>query len=774
MSPYRRAALALVMTCLAAGPLRAQSDLDAQIDAAIERGIKHIWSTQQDTGMFCGVEPNKWSDDYRYPGDREVMAMVALAYAGEDPAKNPAMQKSMKTLIELDLAKTYCLGFRVVALVEIYRRADADLKSTLRHAIRRDIATLFDIQHAHGGFYYHKTTSANSWDFSNTQIALLAFREAVLAGVEVNPAVFTRARALYLEKVREDGGWNYGRPGAWANVPSYGSMTAAAAASLFTIRDSLNPGQGCPCQGGRSAGRRDRLVAKAIDGGVKWLADRFTAAGNPGRTGGSTRNFYWLYAAERVGMHTGLKYFGTHNWYAEGAKLILAGQRRDGSFGRFSDTSFALLFLIKGRGPILMNKLMYDGPWDLHPYDAANLAAYVGDIKEQRINWQVIHLDIPVADMHDAPILYITTEQAIEFSDEHKKKLRDFTDTGGTILFEASCTNREADHWVRTLCEEVWPEWELKAVAKEHPLWAADLMIPKRVPYLRGMDDGLRTFIFFSPRDISCKWHTRSVARNEALFKIGNNLYAYATDRGKLRTRLAARDVGTGKKYADQAPSWRAGDAALAVARLTHGGRWHLNRRYHPWAVLGKALKESVGIDLAEKEPIAAGQDIPPDVDLVYLAGRDKVDLSDDALSRLKAYLSAGGFLFAEATLGDVPFDRSFRAMASAAGMTFRQLKATGPLLSGAVGGDAAGYAVKDVDVTFALRPQRVGKPEPLLYGIYLGDTLVGVYSPFDILFAQTGCKAFDSRGYAAADARALATNLALMVAARKLPPAGD
>ena len=94
-------------------------------------------------------------------------------------------------------------------------------------------------------------------------------------------------------------------------------------------------------------------------------------------------------------------------------------------------------------------------------------------MKEQRINWQVVHLDVPVEQLHDSPILYITAEKAIKFSDDHKKKLRQFTDTGGTILLEASCGNSMAARWWERLCKEIWPEWELERIGKEHALWTA-------------------------------------------------------------------------------------------------------------------------------------------------------------------------------------------------------------------------------------------------------------------------------------------------------------
>ena len=75
--------------------------------------------------------------------------------------------------------------------------------------------------------------------------------------------------------------------------------------------------------------------------------------------------------------------------------------------------------------------------------------------------------------------------------------------------------------------------------------------------------------------------------------------------------RLAAREIGTGRKYADQAPAFMGRRNRLSVARLQHGGRWYLGRRYRPWHVLGRDLKERLGITVEEQDPIAAGKEIP-------------------------------------------------------------------------------------------------------------------------------------------------------------------
>ncbi len=158
---------------------------------------------------------------------------------------------------------------------------------------------------------------------------------------------------------------------------------------------------------------------------------------------------------------------------------------------------------------------------------------------------------------------------------------------------------------------------------------------------------------------------------------------------------------------------------------------------------------------------------IPADLSFVHLSGRDRMEMSEKMRNHLKTYLSGGGFLFAEATIGDRTFDASLRAAFEAAGLTLEPLGADSPMMSGTFGGDAAGCGVTKPGWTASLKGERIGKPLPVLYGLRLDGKLVGIYSPLDIIYSQTGCRAFGNRGYEAADARALATNLLLLVSTR-------
>jgi hypothetical protein len=771
------AVLAGVLIVALAVPALAQAPASPvtadQVDATIAKGIQYLWSQQRPTGLF-GDGP--WKDSNNtYPGGNEVCAMAVMAYAGE-PLTKSEMQKGLKTLMEIELTHTYTLGLRLITLAELYRRADEKLKTSLRMVMKTDAEKLVSYQCPHGGWIYTDGhTSDAYYDLSNTQIAILALQQAVSCGVELKSEVFIKAMELYLAKQRQDGGWNYARPGQWETADSYSSMSAAAVASLYLMRDLLNPGAGCPCKGDKSISRRMPKVEDSIRQGEKWLADKFIVEGDQKR--GTEFSLYWLYAIERVAIATGYKYIGRHDWYGEGSAFAIKTQTGNGSwpggqFGATPSTAFAVLFLLKGRGPILLNKLKFDGEWDLHPRDAQNLCDYVGRLKEQRFNWQVINLEVPVEEMHDAPILYISAESPLKLTDEQKKKLRAFTDSGGTILFEASCGNRAADLAWKLTCQELWPEWELKMLDKDHPLWTADAKIVANRPLLYGASDGVRTFLFYSPRDISCAWNTMALTKSQASFDIAGNLYAYTTDRGKLRAKLAAREKGVGKKYAGQTLA-RGSKETITVARVKHGGDWYVGQNYHPWPLLASQFQvqsgasapvpqADIGLTIKEVEPVAPGAAIPAGTNLLYLSGRTGCELGESGGQWLKTFVASGGFIFAEAVLGDKRFDEAAKTALQAAGLALKPLPADSPLLTGQSDSGVTGYNVTKVAYSFALRSERIGQLTPLLLGLYQGEKLVGVYSPFDIMFSLTGASAFGNRGYAVDDARAIAANIVL------------
>ncbi len=115
---------------------------------------------------------------------------------------------------------------------------------------------------------------------------------------------------------------------------------------------------------------------------------------------------YYLYGLERVGRLTNQRFIGRHDWYREGAEYLVSKQDRLSGFwkgvGLAEDnphigTSFALLFLSKGRRPVLAAKLKHEplADWNQHRNDLGNLTGYVEKVWKRDLTWQII-------DVHDA------------------------------------------------------------------------------------------------------------------------------------------------------------------------------------------------------------------------------------------------------------------------------------------------------------------------------------------------------------------------------------
>jgi hypothetical protein len=191
-------------------------------------------------------------------------------------------------------------------------------------------------------------------------------------GIEVPEAVWQRAQRFCLEHQQPDGGWNSGETG----TPSCGSMTAAGVASLFSTFEAIQPTGPCPRHGETPAKMRE--VEQRMDAGMAWLSREFTPDADPkAPASDEARKLFWLYSVGRAASPLGCKYFGSRDWYKEGAEYLVKSQAADGSWGDLPGTCFALLFLRDGRRPTWFNKLRFDGQWNSHPFDLFNFTTYL-------------------------------------------------------------------------------------------------------------------------------------------------------------------------------------------------------------------------------------------------------------------------------------------------------------------------------------------------------------------------------------------------------------
>jgi hypothetical protein len=310
-------------------------------------------------------------------------------------------------------------------------------------------------------------------------------------------------------------------------------MTAAGVATLFITEEMLYPRSGLDCRG--------NIYSRDIERGLQWITDHMDHIGPKFAT-------YTWYGIERIGAASGRKYFGSVDWYAAGAERLCKSQQADGSWTDFytnadiPSTAFAMLFLVRGRSPVMMGKLQYhltpagsslssEASWNQRPRDVANLARWVGKGIEHDLNWQIIPIDASLADMHDAPVLYISGDQPLSFTPEEETKLRDYVQTGGMILANADCgiVKKEFAASFEALGKRLFPGRAFVDLPANHPIFTGEQYLGSRwkpMPRLRGLSNGIRELMVLIPSDDpALNWQSRPGHQVDAAFQHGAQLF---------------------------------------------------------------------------------------------------------------------------------------------------------------------------------------------------------------------------------------------------------
>jgi hypothetical protein len=421
-------------------------------------------------------------------------------------------------------------------------------------------------------------------------------------------------------------------------------------------------------------------------------------------------------------------------------------------------TSFALLFLAKGRSPVVINKLRHgDGTdWNNDVDDVRNLVGAVSRDWNHLLTWQVVNPNIArVEDMLQAPIAFFNGHQAPVFSDRGVQILRDYVDQGGFIFAEACCDSKEFDKGFRELIKKMYPneEFKLNDLPEDHPVWRSKWRLdPKEHPLL-GIEHGCRTVVIYSPKDLSCDWNqieTQSdLPRVTKSTRIGQNVVDYATGRELPADKLAVPDV---KDFKSE-PGHR---GALRIAKLRHAGDWNVAPLAIPnlTTTLRDKLKFDVVINHKELFPTDPNLVHYP---LIYIHGRAALTFDQPELVALRKHLDpGGGTLFADAACGSPAFDAAFRKFVA-------ELLPNNPMV--AIPRDDELYTanirfdLKDVQYTKAAGG---GKDFPQLEGVKVNGRWAVIYSKYDIGCALERHQGLDCKGYTYESAMRIASNIVI------------
>ena len=710
----------------------------AEVERSIKAGIAYLLKSQRANGG--------WGDEV----GETALVTLALLTAGESPRSEPIVRalNSFRTSPVNRAHEIYTVALMTMAL------AAAD-PVKFRDEIARNAEYLEQTQQSNGAWTYNAGHGrGGGGDNSNTQYALLGLQAANEAGFAVKPEVWRLSRRYWETTQSGNGGWGYTPNGG----PS-GSMTCAGVASL--IITGLKRVQGREVLiNGRIERCGEEGISPSLQRGMDWLASNFDVRQNPGS---GSWHLYYLYGLERAGRLSGRRFFGNNDWYREGASVLIRMQDQfqgfwQGQSSQAVNTSFALLFLSKGRSPVLINKLRHGpGPdWNNDHDDITNLVGVVSRDWKHLLTWQVVDPgSATIEDMLQAPIAYFNGHEFPMFSASGKARLREYVEQGGVIVAEACCGRREFDAGFRGLMREIFPdnETELHPLAEDHAIWRSKFRLDPSTHPLWGIEQGCRTVVIYSPDDLSCYWNQLENAsanpRVRAAISLGENIVDYVTGREMPADKLAARDVADFKED-------RPKRGALRIAKLRHAGDWNVAPLAIPnlTTTLRDKLKFDVVINHKELFPSDPNLVHYP---LIYLHGRASIDFSDDDKAALRKHLSpGGGTLFADAACGSPAFDASFRRFVAELlpGQKLEPIPKIDEFYTRRLG-----YDLSNTQQTTTLGG-KVDYPE--LEGVKVDGRWAVIYSKYDLGCALQKQAGIECRGYTHESAMRIATNIVI------------
>ena len=759
--------LALAVILLAGGQASSQEPAAVQVNAeavneAIDKAKVFLYSKQSADGTWelSGAPKPVESEESRSEaanseqvgqwGGRTALVVYALLAAGED-VKEPKLEKAIAFLKTSELTGTYAVGLRLLAMAQLPFGDD------VRKVVEKDADLLLRSVKTEGdaaGHYDYNVAireSPSIFSHSRSQYGVLGMWAAARMGYRVDPRYWQLVDAGWRRNQRPTGGWSYNAANSGSMAEETPGMTAAGVASLMITSDYLLAEAAAGCNG--------NVVDADIDEGLAWLAENFSKL-DPDERFRASRTYMTLYNIERLSVAGGLRYVGDHDWYARGAQWLLREQRKDGAWRAdvdVIDTAFGLLFLGRGRAPLIAAKLAHESvdprgrerkpDWNQRPRDLGNLAEFTGKGLERELHWQIVNPDRPVEEWLDAPILYLSGSTALNLDDELKARLKRYSDMGGLLVFNADCGKSAFSGSVIKLGKELFPDYEFRVIPNDHPIYNMQYPLGKgrRVPRMQGLSNGARELMILVPsNDIGRDWQTR---KEETSYELGANLYLYAVDRTHMRYK--------GDRYTIEKDLAQRPNRAATVGRVRYGGNW--NPEPGGWDRLAAVLHNEydVTLSVSEADP-QEGAETLAKFQVLHLTGTADFELNADARAAIATYVENGGTLLVDAAGGSTTFaaaaDRELRAIFEDAADAFAQ-----PLPAGhELFADKDGIPPLKIDYRIdAIQEMGAGR-EPRLRGIERDGRLAVIYSPQDLSVGLVGNAVAGVIGYAPETSTAL------------------
>jgi hypothetical protein len=662
----------LVLMLLALWPATARAATPEEVDGALDRAKKFLFSTMHNANWeHVQKRPSsdpKYSTDAGQWGGRTAIAVYALLASGVD-SQDPRLMPSIKWLKSADIVGTYALSMRCQVWLmlprtkETRQKAEADLER-LQQAYNSSVK-------GPGLYLYTYLTNKRDnmlIDHSVSQFGVLSNWACAQLGIEIPKQYWKDVDKRWTYDQQSDGGWFYSDKATGTDHPAeQASMTAAGVATLFITQDYVHQTDGIKCVG--------NLKNDHIDRGLKWMADHTSEWTPQANFGGYDMPGYTLYGVERIGVASGLKYFGTVDWYQYGADWCVKNQDKSGCWNggdNIPNTALCMLFLARGRAPVLINKINYEnaagpdagkpGPWDQRPRDVANFVRWMGAQTERDINWQITNLDVSEDELHDAPFIYLAGNHELSLKPEQIEKIKQFILHGGMALFNSDCGVAEGAPnpfiaSVSKLGKAMFPDYEFRDLPESHPIFTNEQYPPsrwKKKVLFRGLSNGVRELMVMFPNDPAKSWQLQETggSGHEEAYQGMDDLILYGTDKQDLLVK--------GQSFLIKKDDKITATKSVKVARLKYDRNW--NPEPGGWDRLAALMHNQTKVDLTTETVDLNGSPITG-YKIAHLTGTSSFNLTPAQQTQLKDFVQHGGTLVIEAAGGSAEFAQSAEAL---------------------------------------------------------------------------------------------------------------
>ncbi|GJM23674.1 MAG: hypothetical protein DHS20C16_00890 [Phycisphaerae bacterium] len=677
-----------------------------------------------------------------------------LARQGEDMTSKP-MKAGIKWLAEQEATTTNAIGNRLFFL------ANYGLPE-YRQRVAGDINTLVDAQYEDGGWSTsvdpkdQTENRALKTDNSNTLDAVSALREAYYAGYKINSKTWRSAAAYFREAQARDGGFRASLDKSGGLGEATTTMnTAWGMSGLFMTLDMAFAAGSTRCTQYLSNSRH----LSGLRQGMEWLDDYYDEYYKKLPTLSSQPNpIFNALSMQSFMEHSGVLYLHDKNVFRTEAEAIM--RHYDLGSGLFAGSliysAASLNLLDAGSAPIVFQRHIVSDDSNLDfSRDGEHLARFLRKSHKKPLSWRIFDIDDPVEELIRVPIQYVHVAGEVDFDDGYWKRLRDYCFGGGVAVFNIAEDHEQRRAEVESGLAKAFGEYKLSAITEDNSILSIKHKLKhENLGGMRTIGNGLKDFVFLTPKDWSCELNTYDIEGDKTPFEFFDNLLHYTLDGDPPRSSFLST-------------SWESGTTtsrSMKVAHMEVGA----NQPVFPdlMETLSRSIESGYRMSI-ESAPIDKPAD---DVRLAWLSCAGPEKMTDKQLGLINKQIDKGAFLFAEVLTGDANWAESLRAdLQKLDGeIRIRKLVANHPLLNGKLY-ETFGYDVRTVAMRRALRDDLEKLPRIDAYVIERDGKEVGILSTHDVgsglgYFLYPKC-----RGIMPDASRRVAANLVLYSLQRSL-----